>query len=141
MEQLYAELFEAAGVGRRVGETIAGTAGQTQARWQTLWILGSGGTLTVPQVSRRLGVSRQNIQRLADQLQQEGLVALEPNPDHKTSPLLALTTEGRQALERINLAAEASHLEILEQFPASDVAALRALLRRFTAAMRTDPLS
>jgi DNA-binding MarR family transcriptional regulator len=135
MEQLYAELFEAASVGRRAGEVIAGSAGQTQARWQTLWTIGDG-ALTVPQVSRRLGVSRQNVQRLATQLHQEGLVDMTPNPDHRTSPLLRLTPDGSAALAEMNRAAEEAHRATLEQFPIDDVVALRELLRRFAAAVQ-----
>lgn len=137
MEQLYSELFEAASVGRRLGEDIAGAAGQTQARWQTLWTIGDG-ALTVPQVSRRLGVSRQNIQRLATQLHQEGIIDLAPNPDHKTSPLLTLTPSGQRALDSINTAAENFHREILERFPLNEVATLRDLLTRFTKAMQPE---
>ncbi len=49
MEQLFAELFEAAGAGRRLGEGIAALSGQTQARWQTLWTLGAA-SLQVTQI-------------------------------------------------------------------------------------------
>jgi DNA-binding MarR family transcriptional regulator len=138
MEQLFAQLFEAASVGRRTGEVTAAEAGQTQARWQTLWTIGDG-ALTVPQISRRLGVSRQNIQHLANELRKEGLVEFGPNPDHKTSPLLALTDEGRRTLTRINAAAETAHRAILEQFPLDDVTALRVLLGRFLGALRSGP--
>lgn len=137
MELLYSDLFEAASVGRRVGETIAGAAGQTQARWQTLWTIGDR-PLSVPQVSRRLGVTRQNIQRLATQLVDEGLVRLVPNPDHRTSPLLTLTDTGRAILQDINRAAESSHRATLEHISIEDVAALRELLRRFTAALQAE---
>ena len=135
IEHLYAELFEAAGVGRRLGESTAQQVGQTQARWQTMWIVGSG-ALTVPQISRRLGVTRQGVQRVAADIVGEGLAAFHPNPDHKTSPLLELTEQGKDVLERINSTADASHHRILRRFPHADVSALRELLVRFTDAMK-----
>jgi DNA-binding MarR family transcriptional regulator len=131
MEELYSELFDAAGLGRRVGEEIAALEGQTQARWQTMWTIDAGGLLTVPQVARRLGVSRQNVQRVTNELVTDGLAELVANPDHKTSPLLRLTPEGSRVLTAINRAAEASHQGILATFPAPKVEQLRSLLHDF----------
>ncbi|WP_026365716.1 MarR family winged helix-turn-helix transcriptional regulator [Promicromonospora sukumoe] len=131
MEHLFAELFEAAGAGRRLGEAIAARAGQTQARWQTLWTLGTA-PLTVPQVARRLGVSRQHILRLTNELTTEGLIEPRPNPDHKTSPLLRLTPAGESTLATINEAALRSNDAILAELTPERVTELRDLLRRFT---------
>lgn len=131
METLYSELFEAAGAGRRLGEKTAALAGQTQARWQTLWTMDVA-ALTVPQIARRLGVSRQHILRLTTDMVAEGLVELVPNPDHKTSPLVQLTPAGRGTLATINRTADRSNDEVMQEFTAANVAALRALLRQFT---------
>jgi DNA-binding MarR family transcriptional regulator len=131
MEQLFSELFEAAGAGRRLGEGIASRAGQTQARWQTLWTLDVT-PLTVPQVARRLGVSRQHILRLANELTADGLVEPIANPDHKTSPLLRLTPEGESTLAAINRAALHSNEAIRQDLTPDRVDELRSLLRRFT---------
>lgn len=131
MESLYSELFEAAGAGRRLGENYAALAGQTQARWQTLWTMDIA-PMTVPQVARRLGVSRQHILRLTNELVDEGLVELLPNPDHKTSPLVSLTPAGHATLTAINEAARTSNNEVLHKFTEANVVQLRSLLRRFT---------
>ena len=138
MESLYAELFEAAVVGRRLGELLAADAGQTQARWQAMWTIDHEGRLTVPQVARRLGVSRQGVQRVVDDLVTEGRVRPEPNPDHRTSSLFALTDEGRATLARINRAADAAHRRIGRDVPPSDVEQLRRLLRALTSATRAQ---
>lgn len=135
VEVLFSELFEAAGVGRRWGEEMAGLEGQTQARWQALWTAASG-SFSVPQIARRLGVTRQSVQRLATELAEEGLVTFETNPDHKRSPIVALTATGRDKLDRINTAANAFHQELFRAFPPDDIAALRTLLQRFTSTMK-----
>lgn len=135
VETLFAELFEAAGVGRALGEVMATREGLTQARWQTLWLADTG-RLTVPQIARRLSVSRQSVQRVANELTADGMATFEPNPDHKASPILALTTTGRQALKRINTAADHHHQNLLGLFPEHDVDTLSALLARFTAALK-----
>lgn len=136
METLYSDLFDAAGLGRRIGEQIAAREGQTQSRWQTMWTIDAAEALTVSQVARRLGVSRQNEQRVVNDLVDAGLAEYVSNPDHKTSPLARLTTDGERVLESINLAAEESHQAILQQFPDNQVRQLRKLLRAFSDAAR-----
>ncbi|MGW9262776.1 MarR family winged helix-turn-helix transcriptional regulator [Gordonia terrae] len=129
--KLYSELYEAAGAGRRLGEEIAALAGQTQARWQTLWTIGAS-PMTVPQIARRLGVSRQHILRLTNALADEGLIEPVVNPDHRTSPLLELTPAGRDVLATIDSRANESNQILLEQLSENDVDQLRMLLQRFT---------
>lgn len=136
VEHLFAALFEAAGVGRHWGEAITASQGQTQARWQTMWIAAAG-PWTVPQIARRLGVSRQNVQRIANELLAEGLATFEDNPDHKSSPLFVLSSTGQDTLERINTAADRDHQRLLRGFPEADVRALNDLLRRLTDQLKT----
>lgn len=49
---------------------------------------------TVAQIGRSLGHARQLIQRAANALADEGLVAAVPNPDHKRAALLVATDKG-----------------------------------------------
>jgi DNA-binding MarR family transcriptional regulator len=58
---------------------------ETQARWQVMWIAGSG-HLTVPSIARRLGITRQSVQRVADELVAEGLASFQPNPTTAAHP-------------------------------------------------------
>src|SRR5215218_7812804 len=52
------------------------------------------GPLTVPQIARMRPTSRQRMQRLADELAAEGLVAFIDNPRHRRSMLVRLTRKG-----------------------------------------------
>lgn len=97
IDALVADVLEAAGALRRHGDQQAAAVGQTQARWQVLSVL-SGEPQTVPGAARRLGVSRQAVQRVADLLRKDDLIQLSPNPAHASSPLLSLTASGRSAL-------------------------------------------
>lgn len=97
---LVADVYELAGLLRRVGEAVGVQEGQTQARWQLLSVI-SDRALTVPQAARRLGVTRQAVQRVANELVAAGLAELTVNPDHRTSPLLGLTADGRRVLHAI----------------------------------------
>ena len=126
---LVADVFHLAGLFRRRGEEIARRAGRTQAEWQTLSAV-SDRPRTVPQIARRLGLARQSVQRTADQLEAESLVGFVANPDHKKSALVELTATGRNALDRINAAAGASHREVAARVGTRALVQAELLLRR-----------
>ena len=52
------------------------------------------GPLTVPQIAEMRPTSRQRMQRLADELVDEGLVKFVDNPKHRRSKLVRLTPKG-----------------------------------------------
>ncbi len=135
MQHLVAEVFELAGALRRDGEQTAGLAGQTQARWQVMWIAATG-QLSVAMVARRLGLARQSVQRVADAIVSEGLATFEPNPDHQRSPLLILTPEGQAALDTINRHSQARNLQQAAALGEGGVTELRRLIARYRDALR-----
>jgi len=98
------ESFVMSAAFRRHGDFLAAPLGQTQARWQVMRLAASD-IYSVPQIARRLGVSRQSVQRLADVLIEEGLAQTADNPDHSASPLLVLTPEGRGVLQNLAIVA------------------------------------
>jgi DNA-binding MarR family transcriptional regulator len=131
---IVADIFELAGRFRADGEAIAATVGQTQARWQVM-SAASGAPLTVPQIARRLGVTRQNVQRIADLLVRDDWATFEPNRDHRGSPHLVLNARGRAALARLTQAAGHAHAELARRLAGVDVGAIRRGLRRLIEAM------
>jgi DNA-binding MarR family transcriptional regulator len=132
-----ADVFECAGALRRVGDELAGRVGQTQARWQLLSVL-SEGDWTAATAARRLGVSRQAVQRIADVLQAERLVRIEPNPAHRRSPLLRLTHRGDAALRTISAAATGWHRRAAADIALSDLETTRGVLQAITARCNTQ---
>lgn len=84
----------------RAGETIAAAGGQTLARWLTLEMVAEQ-PATVAQVARKLGLTRQSVQRIADLLEDDGLTEYIDNPAHETSRLVRPTPRGRQILRTI----------------------------------------
>jgi DNA-binding MarR family transcriptional regulator len=135
MALLVADIYEAAGALRKSGEAVAGAEGQTQARWQVLSVV-SEEALSVPRAARRLGVARQSVQRIANELVHDGLARFQPNPDHRSSPLLALTPTGHRTLDAITIRAQAANQALTADIPAADIAAARALLRHLTTEIR-----
>lgn len=131
---IVADVYQLAGQFRGHGEDIASTVGQTQARWQVL-SAASAEPRTVPQIARRLGVTRQNVQRIADVLVAEGWASFEPNPDHRTSPYLVLSAPGRAALDRLTQAAAAYHARIAARIDPAELAVVHRGLRLLIAAL------
>src|SRR3984885_13996804 len=126
---IVAEIYDLAGRFREYGEAIAQTVGQTQARWQGMSAV-SDRPHTVPQIARVLGVTRQNVQRIADLLVAEGSAEYQDNPDHRASPHLVLTKRGRAAFEQLMKAAGGYHARIARKLSSSDVVSLQRGLRR-----------
>ncbi len=98
LRDLMLEVFRLNGALLRHGAALTAPVGQTQARWQVIGAVAEA-SRTVPQVARRMGMSRQGVQRVADLLADEGIVTFDRNPDHVRSPFLTLTPKGRR-LER-----------------------------------------
>lgn len=126
---IVADIYELAGLLREHGKAIAATVGQTQARWQVL-SAASGRPQTVPQIARVLGVTRQNVQRIADLLVKEGAAEYRDNPDHRGSPHLVLTKRGRVTFETLMKAAAGYHARLARRLSPAGVAALQRTLRR-----------
>ena len=133
---IVADVYELAGRFRSEGESIAATVGQTQARWQVM-SAASAAPFTVPQIARRLGVTRQNVQRIADLLVDEGWATFESNPDHRGSPHLMLTKRGQTALAQLSKAAARNHAKLAGRLAGTDIGVLHRGLRRMIAAMNS----
>jgi DNA-binding MarR family transcriptional regulator len=90
-------VFTANGLLLRAGEAIAQQHKQSVARWH---VLGRANhkSRTVPQIARYVGVSRQSVQRIANDLKKEGLIVYVPNPVDKRTQLIRITSKGRKIL-------------------------------------------
>lgn len=88
------------------------------------------GPQTVPQIARARFSSRQNIQILINRLQQEGLVELVTNPEHKRSALVQLTDRGQAVINEA--AKEESQLstKILPSFSQTELSSAAEILGR-----------
>jgi DNA-binding MarR family transcriptional regulator len=89
----------------------------------------SDGEWTVPAIARRLGVTRQAVQRIADLLVADGLVALDDNPGHRRSPHVRLTAEGRAVLTAIVAEARTWDADVANGLSDADIDEARRVLR------------
>lgn len=85
-----------------VGDRITAPYGLTSARWQVMGAMAlSGQPLTVAQIARVMGLTRQAVQRIVNELEKQGMLALSDNPAHTRARLADLTSEGRAAYDAI----------------------------------------
>lgn len=100
LTDLILDLFRVNGLLLTAGDRLVAGLGLTSARWQ---ILGAVAAAEHPQpvawLARDMGANRQNIQRIINDLHEQGLVAFEANPHHKRAPLAVLTDKGKQTLD------------------------------------------
>ena len=74
--------------------------GLTSARWQILGaIVDAERPEPVAWLARNLGANRQNVQRIVNDLKDEGLVTFQVNPHHRRAQLVVLTDKGQQTFE------------------------------------------
>lgn len=132
---LIADVFELAGTSRATSERIARSSGQTAARWHVMSVV-SEDDLAVPAIARRLGLTRQSVQRVVNDLAEAGFVSLEPNPDHRRSLLVRLTADGRGVLDALFQRSEASRTVLLDRsgLAAEDLSEARRILGRLLSA-------
>lgn len=98
--ELILEVFRLNGLLLAAGDRLTADLGLTSARWQVMGAIADA-PLTVAAIGRRMGLTRQAVLRVANDLSAHGFAAFADNPDHKRAKLLALTDQGRSALAEI----------------------------------------
>ena len=96
--QLGQFLAELDSVALGLRQRLEGQRGVATGESRLLRLLSEHTNLTVPQLARLRGTSRQNIQILVNRLASEGCVELSGNPAHKRSAFVRLTEQGRARL-------------------------------------------
>ena len=101
--RLILSTFRTNGLLLEAGNELSADEGLTSARWQVLGAIAlSERRLTVPQIARRMGRTRQSVHVTVARLQRDGLVELVPNADHRRSSLVGLTEAGLYRYEAID---------------------------------------
>lgn len=95
---LVLEIFRLNGELIAMGDALVDDIGLTSARWQVMGAIALAATpLPIAQIARNMGLTRQAVQRVANELQGEGFVRFAPNPHHQRAKLVLLTKKGEAA--------------------------------------------
>jgi DNA-binding MarR family transcriptional regulator len=97
---LILEVFRLNGRLLAAADRLVSRFGLTSARWQVLGAIALAPTPEpVARLARNMGLTRQGVQRVVNELAQEGIVALQENPHHRRAKLVLMTTKGQAAFE------------------------------------------
>src|SRR3954470_23831950 len=92
-------LYQASG--RAVEHALQGTDVTVPLRALIELVLDRGG-MTVPQIARDFGITRQSVQALVDSGASRGLVEFEDNPQHRRSRFVKATEQGRRTFTEVH---------------------------------------
>lgn len=115
---------------RAAGDAMTARFGQTTAEWGLLRSLDEKGPMTVAALARSRPVARQWIQRLANQLEKQGLIEFVDNPEHKRAKLMRITPAGTKLLRRIGAAFDDWANEMKKDFDERAMQSAFATLRK-----------
>jgi DNA-binding MarR family transcriptional regulator len=120
-----------------IAQRLAHAGDLTATEWRVL-----GGVLDEPHsvaaIGRLMGMTRQGVQRVADQLVDRGLAEFRPNPAHRRAHLLACSEAGYWAIRQIALAQRPWADQIAADVGAAELQETVTTMRRTLAALDAD---
>lgn len=96
-QQFIGAVFRLNGQLLQTADRLSADLDISTGRWQAIATIRNQ-PLTVSQMARRIGVTRQSARQTVQKLQQAGLVELKDNPDHRRASLVELTLQGRAVM-------------------------------------------
>jgi DNA-binding MarR family transcriptional regulator len=112
------------------GDRLVSELGLTSVRWQVLGsVVESKAPQPVAWIARDLGAHRQNVQRVVNDLEKDGLVEYRLNPHHRRAHLVVVTERGRAVFEQALEISTPWVNHIADGLTAEDVATAIRVLR------------
>lgn len=120
-----------------VAQRLAREGGLTATQWRVI-----GGVLDEPhsvaEIGRLMGMTRQGVQRVADQLVKRGFAEYRPNPAHRRAKLLACTETGSSAIRQIALAQRPWADQVATHIDTAELHDTLATMQRILAALEEE---
>ena len=130
ISELLLEVLRLSGQVSVAGDGLFADLRLSTARWQVVEAIAAAGGATVSDLARTLGVSRQAVQRIVNDMRADGLVWTSANPNHRRSPLIQLTGNGARARELAAERQKAWAEALGADLPGAKVARMTERLRR-----------
>lgn len=100
LTELILEVFRLNGRLLSAGDRLVSGLGLTSARWQVLGAIAfAGAPQPVAHIARNMGLTRQAVQRVVNELEAEGFLTFAPNPHHQRAKLVGLSKSGATAFQ------------------------------------------
>jgi len=138
--ELILTTFRVHGLLLAAGDLLTAEHGLTSARWQVLGAIAyAQRPLTVPQIARRMGLTRQTVHTTVNHLLTDGAVEFVPNGDHRRSPLVRLTEPGQAKFRAIDQKQTGWVNRLAAGLTRSDLDTAVRVLAELSARLETDP--
>jgi DNA-binding MarR family transcriptional regulator len=136
---LVLEVFRLNGRLLATGDRMMADMGLTSARWQVLGAIAlAGARLPVAHIAHDMGLSRQAVQRLVNEMAADGLVSFADNPRHRRARLVVLTARGQAVFEEAMGRQEPWAQDLGAGMEASELATAARVLRAVTRRLEAD---
>ncbi len=99
---LVLEVFRFHGCLLAAGDRLTKALHLSSARWKVVGAIDQQGPLSVSKIARNMGLTRQTVQRLANEMKVGQFIEYAPNPDHRRAKLVRLTKKGRRVMKILN---------------------------------------
>ena len=98
LDELILETFRFHGLLIAAGDALTRDLGLSSARWQVLGAIGKASEApSLSAIARAMGLSRQAVRRVVNELEVAGLVETKPHPANRRLRLVLLTQAGESA--------------------------------------------
>ena len=120
-----------------VGDELASASGQSTARWRVLAAF-EAQPRTVASAAAALGLTRQSVQRVANELGADGLTRTQANPADRRADLIELTSDGKKTLAAIQKTQARWADRLGAELGPRHLSAIRQSLQHLTQALTTQ---
>src|SRR5215471_2191861 len=122
------------------GERLFAGIGQTPGKVSLMRSLLEQGPQSVAQIARSRPVARQAVQRMVDELAEQGLIEFVENPTHLRAKLARLTAKGKKLMNEA-MAAELKWAgRLARNFSQREVKSARQVIQRLTVVLADERL-
>lgn len=122
LTELILEVFKLNGRLLNDGDQLVASLGLTSARWRVLGAIAFAGTpQPVANIARNMGLTRQAVQRVVNELEAEGFLSFAPNPHHQRAKLVVLGKSGAKAFQAAAKRQAPWANELSRRIPARDI--------------------
>jgi DNA-binding MarR family transcriptional regulator len=135
--QLILETFRFNGRLLAAGDRLTWPFKLTSARWQVLGAI-LRKPLPVAQIARNMGLTRQSVQRLTDNLEKAGFLDYAPNPDHGRAKLVLLNKKGHRTMKALTQSQIRWANEIASDASSGEIESALELMRKLRLRLEAD---
>ena len=131
---LILQIFRLNGDLLAAGDQLVASLGLTSARWQVLGAIAfSDMPQSVASIARNMGLTRQAVQRVVNELESEGFLAFTSNPHHQRAKLVVLSKSGTKAFQAAAKRQAPWANQLARRIPAKDIRTALGVIREIAA--------